>query len=287
MNKFLLFSLLFVMAFPAFTLEVIDDEGSRISLKEPAQRIVSLAPHITENLFTAGAGGQVVGAVAYSNFPPEAEKISSIGSYRAFNLEAILALKPDLVVAWRSGNGDAKIARLKSLGLTVFVEDPKRLEDIAGSIRRLGVLSGHGPLAEQAGSQFLHKLAQLRERYEGQRAVDVFYQVWDAPLQTLNGEHLISDVIRLCGGRNVFSDATTLAPQVNVEGVIAADPEVIIAGGMGEFSPEWLDDWKPWPAIRAVRNEHLYFINPNHLQRHTSRILLGAETMCQQLRLAR
>ena len=133
----------------------------------------------------------------------------------------------------------------------------------------------------------MQELGRLRESYSNDSPIGVFYQVWKDPLQTLNGSHLISDVIRLCSGRNVFSDAKTLAPHVSVEGVIAADPDVIVASGMGENRPEWLDDWRRWDVISAVRNGHLYFINPDHLERHSARILLGAEKMCQHLQLAR
>jgi len=268
-------------------LEVFDDEGQLVKLMAPAQRIISLAPHITENLYSSGAGAQVIGVVDYSNFPEEALSIKSIGSYRAFNFETILSLNPDLIIAWRSGNGDEKISRLKALGLTVYVEDPKKLEDVASSIKNFGVLSGHEAEAELAGEAYLQTLAYLRATYADQPPVSVFYQVWNDPMQTLNDKHLISDVIRLCGGRNVFGSAKSLAPHINVEGVIAANPEVIIASGMAESRPEWLDEWRRWPAIQAVRNKHLYFVDPNHLQRHTGRILQGAQTLCEQLQRVR
>lgn len=286
-TKFLVGILCLLSAYRVGALEVVDDEGQRVKLLAPAQRIISLAPHITENLYSSGAGAQVVGAVDYSNFPEEALSIKSVGSYRAFNLETILSLKPDLVIAWRSGNGDEKISRLKALGLTVYVEDPKKLEDVADSIKTFGVLSGHSVEAERAGSAYLQTLMQLRASYAEQLPVSVFYQVWNDPMQTLNDKHLISDVIRLCGGRNVFGNAKSLAPHINIESVIAANPEVIIASGMGESRPEWLDEWRRWPAIRAVRNKHLYFIDPNHLQRHTTRILRGAQTLCEQLQRVR
>ncbi len=279
-----------VLAFsslPLFAVTIVDDEGTELVFDQPALRVVSLAPHLTENLFSAGAGSQVVGVVSYSDFPEEAKAIASVGNYRAFSLEAILALDPDLIVAWKSGNGDAKIAQLKSLGLKVFVGEPREIEDIASSIARLGLATGHEQEARQAGEAFLATLAQLRREYSSEPEVGVFYQVWNAPLQTLNGEHLISDVIRMCGGRNVFSDALTLAPHVSVEGVVAADPEVIVVSGMGENRPEWLEDWRSWTDIRAVRNQQLYFINPNHLVRHSSRILLGAKKMCEYLKRAR
>ena len=266
---------------------VVDDEGGELVFDQPAQRIISLAPHITENLFSAGAGSQVVGVVSYSDFPKEAQSIASVGNYRMFSLESILALEPDLIVAWKSGNGEGKIAQLRALGLKVFVGDPKKIEDIASSIARLGLATGHEQEAKQASEDFLSKLQSLRVKYSSESEVGVFYQVWNAPLQTLNGEHLISDVIRMCGGRNVFSGALTLAPHVSVEGVVGANPDVIVVSGMGENRPEWLEDWRPWTGISAVRNEQLYFINPNHLVRHSSRILLGAQKMCEYLKRAR
>ncbi|GAA5316337.1 MAG: cobalamin-binding protein [Candidatus Pelagadaptatus aseana] len=266
---------------------VTDNVGREVVLAQPAQRIISLAPHVTENLFSAGAGEQVVGVVDYSNYPKAATQVPSVGSFVQLNLEAIVALNPDLVVAWHSGHGDMKLQSLLDLGLTVYVSDPRDLETVAVNIENFGTLSGHHNQALQAAQAFRLELSRLRQQYSQLAPVGVFYQVWNNPLQTLNGSHLISDVIRLCGGYNVFADAIAIAPKLAVESVLAANPQAIVASGMGEARPDWLDEWLQWPSLQAVQGNHLYFIPPDYVQRHTVRILLGADMLCRQLQQVR
>lgn len=288
-------ALCWTTALPAEPVVVEDDLGRRVELAEPARRIVSLAPHIAENLFSAGAGGQLVGVVDYSNFPAEAQKIPSVGGYSRFNLEAIVALKPDLIIAWRGGNGMDKIQQMMALGYTVYVSEPKTLEDIAASLERYGRLTGNEVAARAASRRFNQTLYELRQAYSGREPVSVFYQVWNKPLYTVTDKHLISDVMRLCGGRNVFANIKLVAPsvsvesapQISVESILAVDPQVIIASGMGEARPEWLDEWRQWPSLQAVKNQHLYFIPPELVQRHSVRILSGAKMMCEHLQRAR
>lgn len=267
--------------------QVTDDSGARVQLAAPARRIVSLAPHITEVLFAAGAGEKLVGAVSYSDYPDAARQIKRVGSYAQQDLEAIVALKPDLVVAWESGNPAASVAKLKAMGLPVYVNQPNRIEDIARDIERYGKLAGTEAVAAAEAARFRERLQRLSARYGNQPAVTVFYQIWKQPLMTINGKQIISDVLKVCGGRNVFANLPTLAPTVTLEGVIAADPEAIIASGMNDARPEWLDDWRRWKQMTAVRNDNLYFVPPELLQRHTPRILDGAEQLCAHLETAR
>lgn len=278
--------LLFLPA-SATALEVADDTGQHVHLDKPAQRIVSLAPHITELLFAAGAGDVVVGAVNYSDYPPEATRLANVGSAESLNLEAIAALQPDLVVAWKSGNSGLQLEQLGRLGLPVFYSEPRRLEDIASNLKRLGRLAASENSANAAATRFNKHYRQLEARYSRAEPVKVFYEIWHQPLMTVGGQHLISQVIKLCGGHNIFSNLTALAPTVNPEAVLAADPEVIIASGMAAQRPEWLDQWRAWPQLAAVKNRQLYFIPPDLIQRHTPRVLEGAERMCEQLEQAR
>lgn len=264
-----------------------DDFGNEVRLEEAAERIISLAPHITELVFAAGAGKQLVGAVSYSDYPEEAKKVSRIGTYKQVSYEAILALKPDLVLAWRSGNGEDVSERLRSLGLVVHESEPETLEDVAKTLRDYGVLSGHQQEAEARASEFLGRLSTLRQQYSRQTPVGVYYQIWNEPLLTLNDDHIISDVVRLCGGQNIFANAVSLVSKISVESVIREDPQVVIASGMGEARPEWLDEWRKWPSIKAVEAGQLYFVPPDLLQRHTLRIMDGAEQVCKYLDLAR
>jgi iron complex transport system substrate-binding protein len=266
---------------------VTDVSGAGIKLAAPARRIVSLAPHITELLFAAGAGGRVVGDVEYGDYPPAARALPKVGSFSRLDLEAIVALKPDLVMGWASSSPPAAISRLRAMGLTVYVSETHRIADIAGELERVGKMAGTEAVANSAAAAFRERHARLAARYSRQSPVTVFYQIWKQPLMTVNREQIISDAMRLCGGRNVFAQLPILAPTVTVEAVIAANPEVIVASGMGESRPEWLDDWRRWTTLTAVARDNLYFVPPDLLQRHTPRILDGAEKLCTHLETAR
>jgi iron complex transport system substrate-binding protein len=266
---------------------VTDYLGRTVTLEKPAQRIVALAPHIVENIYSAGAGHLLVGAVDYCDYPAEAKEIPRVGAISAYSLEAIVALKPDLVVMWNSGLGGKTLPKFLELGLTVYASDPKTLDDIPRSIRDYGILTGNRAHAEKTAAEFTARHLLLKEKHSHQKTLSVFYQVWNQPLQTLNDQHIISDLIRLCGGANVFGDAPTIAPLVGVETVLTRNPDVIIASGMGEERPEWLDDWRKYPSLKAVKNGDLYFVPPDIIQRHTVRMLEGAERVCDSLARAR
>jgi iron complex transport system substrate-binding protein len=284
-------TLLAAFNFASADVSVVDDTGATVRLVQPARRIVSLAPHMTETLFAAGAGERMVGAVEYSDYPEAAKKLARVGGYSRFDLEAVAALKPDLVVAWQSGNAAAHLEKLRALGFPLYISQPNRIEDVASEIERLGVLAGTSVAANAVAGQFRERLAGLQKRYAGRPAVRTFYQIWKQPLMTIGGKQIISDVVRLCGGENVFTALSTMAPTVTVEAVIAANPEAIIASGMGGVEansrPEWLDDWKRWTSITAVARDNLFFVQPELIQRHTPRLLDGAERLCQHLETTR
>ena len=266
---------------------VTDDTGATVRLAAPATRIVSLAPHITEALFAAGAGERIVGTVEYSDYPDAAKAIRRVGGYSKLDLEAVAALKPDLIIGWRSGNAGAHLEKLRSLGMPIYVTQPDRIEDIARSIEHYGRLAGSGAVADAVAQGFRARLAQLRARYRGRSPVRIFYQVWRSPLTTVSDKQIISDAIRLCGGKNVFGDLVGLAPNVSVEAVLASNPEAIVASGMGEERPEWLDDWRRWTQVTAVARGNLFFVPPSIIQRHTPRLLDGTERLCEHLETAR
>ena len=267
--------------------EVKDDSGATIRLAQPAQRIVTLAPHVVETVFAAGAGDKLAGTVEYSDFPAAAKKIRRVGGYSRLDLEAIAALKPDLIIAWQSGNAPAHVEKLRALGFPIYVSQPNRIEDIAAEIERIGILAGTRAQADPAAKRFRDRLAGLQQRYSQRPPVRTFYQIWKQPLMTVGGQQIISSVIRLCGGDNVFESLATMAPTVTVEAVIAANPEAIVASGMGESRPEWLDDWKRWASITAVARDNLFFVQPDLIQRHTPRLLDGAEQLCRHLETTR
>lgn len=264
-----------------------DDTGATLRLPAPARRIVSLAPHVTENLFAAGAGGQVVGTVDYSDYPEAAKKIARVGGYSRLDLEAVAALRPDLIIAWESGNAPGHVAKLRSLGIPVFISQPNRIEDVAELLEKFGQLAGTSAVANGAATRFRARLAEIRKQYSGQPRVPTFYQIWKQPLMSVGRQQIISDVISLCGGSNVFGQVEQMAPKVSEEAVLAANPEAIIASGMGDSRPEWLDDWKRWKQITAVARDNLFFVPPELIQRHTPRILEGAARLCEHLETAR
>lgn len=266
---------------------LVDATGGRVTLAAPAQRIISLAPHITELLYAAGAGGRVVGATDYSDYPAAARDLPRVGSYANIDLEAVLALRPDLIVAWRSGNSAAQLDRLRALGVAVYVSEPSRLGDIPTDIEHLGALAGSEYRARTAAQQFRQRHARLAGRYSKRPPVTVFYEIWNPPLMTINGEQIISDVLRLCGGVNIFADLPVLAPTVDMEAVLHMDPEAIFMGDMQDRSTDQDNHWQRWKSLRAVQAGNLFRIPPDLMHRHTPRILQGAEMLCADLEQAR
>lgn len=266
---------------------VTDSRGKEVSLASPARRIVSLSPHITEQLFAVGAGGQVVGAVEWSDYPAAARTIPRVGSSSLINIEVVLRLEPDLVVVWRSGNGEEVASRLEALGLTVYLQEPRSLDDIPRELVNLGRLTGHGEEAEAVGAGFQRRIEALRHTYSTRQKVRVFQQIWNRPMITLNGEHLVSDVIRLCGGVNIFADAPSLVVNTSLESILLKDPQVIVVSEADGVPPDWVEDWRQWPSISAVANDQLYVLDPDILHRHTPRIAEGAELMCEFIDRAR
>jgi len=268
-------------------IEVVDDNGDLLRLSSVANRIISLSPNTTEILFHIGAGNKIVGADEYSNYPPAANKIIRVNNHAAANYELIISLKPDLVIAWQSGNGEKIIARLRELGLPVFVVETQHMQEIPSLYRRLGELSGQPIIAKQQADIFAEKLQQLSQSFASREKVRTLYQIWNDPLMTLNGDHILTDIIELCGGVNVFADSAALVPYVNMESVLARDPQVIISGGANKDDLWNLGIWQKWSGLSAVKNRQIYSIPSDLLQRHSDRILQGAELVCQYLEQAR
>lgn len=284
-----LIALLLVVACRLASAEVsaVDDSGATLRLAQPAKRIVTLAPHLAEAVFAAGAGDRLVGVVEFSDFPEAVKKLPKVGGYSRLDLEAIAALKPDLIIGWASGNAPAHIDKLRALGFPVYISQPNQIGDVANEIERLAILAGTEKAAHATATRFRDRLAGLQKRYSSRPVVRTFYQIWKQPLMTIGGKQIISDVVRLCGGENVFAKLETMAPTVTVEAVIAANPEAIVASGMNDARPEWLDDWKRWASIEAVVRDNLFFVPPELIQRHTPRLLDGAERLCQHLETVR
>nr|WP_174525375.1 cobalamin-binding protein [Herbaspirillum chlorophenolicum] len=264
---------------------VKDDLGNEVTLAQPARRIVSLAPHVTELLYAAGAGDRLIGASNFSDFPAAAAKLPSVGSFAALDLERVLSLKPDLVVAWHSGNKPSQLARLREFGIPIYESQPADFGMIADSLEKLSRLAGSESIGNTAAKDFRARWQALQTQYRGRTEVSVFYQIWSQPPMTLNGRHMVSSVLKLCGGRNIFADLPQLAPTVSVEAVLAADPQVILTPGDAKDQP--LERWRQFPRLRAVRDGHLYAVNADWLNRAGPRVLDAAEQVCDLLDRAR
>ncbi len=276
--------LLLLLCLPRVTLANItvnDDAGNILRLTVPAKRVVSLAPHITELLFETDAGNKIVGTVRFSDYPESAKNIPLVGDSYNLDFETIIALQPDLIIVWKTGTGRSTVEKLHALGYTVFISEPDSLEIIATSVERFGKLTGNAETALTKSKQFQQDVVKLKSKYSTLGQVRVFYQFWNQPIFTVNENHIISTIIEMCGGKNVFAELSTLTPQLSVESVLNMDPDVIIASGEGNLKPEWLEEWRQWPTLTAVSNDQIYSIPPEIIQRHTTRILDGARMMCE------
>lgn len=265
----------------------VDSFGRRVSLPAPAARIASLAPHATEQVFAAGAGARIVAVSEYSDYPPEARRLPRVSNFAAVNLEMVIALQPDLVIAWRVDATAATLARLESLGFTVFYSEPRRLADIPDIIESIGRLTGTSSTAAPVAAAQRRDLARLEQTYRGRRPVPVFYQIAEAPLMTLGGKHFVSDAITLCGGRNVFADLSLMAPIVNVESVLAADPEAIVTARLDPADTAWQGFWRRFPGLRAVQAGNLFAVPVNEMHRHGPRAFGAAALLCERIDEAR
>jgi len=261
-------------------------EYTAVPTKQPVARVISLAPHLTELMYAIDAGDRLVAVSEYSDFPAAANKLPRIGNAGAIDLERIIALKPDLVLAWKSGTPASHLERIRKLGIPVALFDFHRVEQIADGIARLGQLTGKTAKAAAVREDFLKQLHALEKIYANRTRVSVFYQLWAQPIMTINGDHMISDMISICGGKNIFSDLASLVPVVEPESVIQRAPQVIV-GANKDAQPAWLDQWRRWPSIPAVQGNHLYVIESDLLVRQSTRVLGGLEKLCRDIDRAR
>jgi len=270
---------------------VTDDAGERVTLAAPARRVIALSPHAVELAYAAGGGAKLVGAVSYSDYPSEAKTLPHVGDNNALDLERIVALKPDLVIVWRHGNDERQLDRLRALGIALYHSEPHQLDGVATDLVALGTLFGTALQARAAAADYRGKIAALRARYAGRAPVSVFYQVWDDPLMTLNGTHIVSDVIALCGGRNVFAHLAPLVPTVSTEAVVAANPEAIVTTSQGATRADAplpsLALWRAWPRMTAVARGNLFAVDGDLINRPGPRLAQGADQLCRDLEIAR
>ena len=251
----------------------------------PHPRIVSLAPHLTELVFAAGGGDRLVGTVEYSDFPPPARAIPRVGDAWRVDMERLLALKPDVVLTWESGTPPDILSRLDALKVRRIDVATYRLADVPAALLTLGKLTGTEDVARAAAETFSTAIESLRSEYAHAPPVTVFIQLDDQPLFTVNAHHVISEIVELCGGRNVFADLPQLAPPVGVEAVIAADPQVILSTDDTIADPA--AQWRQWSRLTAVRHGTIYGIHADTVARSTPRLVQGTRETCEDLADAR
>lgn len=266
---------------------VVDDRGRDVCLEQPAQRIAALSPGATELIYAAGAGDNVVAVVSFSDYPEAAKSVTSVGSHTRIDLERLVSLQPDLVLAWGTGNPSEQIDTLKRLGMTIYYVEPHEFDDIARNVENMGRLAGTQQKANDNAEYFRAGIEALRQGYQSSSPVRVFYQIWEAPLMSMNGDHYISKAVSLCGGVNVFADSPRLIPRLSQEAVLLKNPEAIVAGGMGERNAHWLNAWRAFPELQATQRDNLFFVPPSLIQRPTPRLLDGVQILCEKLDIAR
>jgi len=266
---------------------VVDDLEVEVCLDQPAKRIATLSPGATELAFAAGAGDKVVAVVNYSDYPEAALKLPLVGNHTRIDLEALLALKPDLVITWRTGNPPAQMEMLRALGLPMFAIEPRTFEGVSKVIEQLSTLAGTEQEGFAEAERFRKGIAKIAEQYRDAEPVPVFYQVWQTPLMTINDDHLIGKVVQLCGGVNVFGDMPRLVPRISAEVVLEADPHAIITGSVEGIEDNQLDRWKSYTGMTAVAKNNLFFVPASPISRPTPRLLEASRDICERLDVAR
>jgi len=270
----------------------VDDAGRRIEFARPPLRVITLAPNLTEFVYAVGAGGTLVGTMDTSDYPEAARHVERIGNYQRLDVERILTLKPDVVLVWQHGNQGRELGQLEAAGIQLFYVEPRRVDDVAQTLLRIGALLGHEQEGQKRAADYRRAITELRVRYARAAPVTVFFQVWSQPLMTLNGQHLTSDLLALCGGRNVFAELPSLAPQISVESVVAADPQAFFtARGLEANDPGWRRDpqakdfamWRDFGKLQAVSHGWMFSVPGDLVTRQGPRSAEGARAFCSAL----
>jgi iron complex transport system substrate-binding protein len=268
---------------------VHDDLGGTVEVAAAPLRIVSLTPGATEMLFAAGAGGQLIATVQYSSEPPAARSVPRIGDVAAIDMERLVALHPDVVISWPAGGNPAQRAKITALGIPLYRQQVARLADLPASLRRLGVLAGTAAVAEPAAAALEARLRALSQTYSvhGHRPT-VLLQVWNRPIYTIGGQHLMSDALEICGARNVFADLPEAGPLVDTEAVIGRDPDIILAAAPPGEGAAWVADWQRFASLAAVREHRVVAFENQALSRLGPSVLDATEELCRTIaRLSR
>ncbi|WP_338366510.1 cobalamin-binding protein [uncultured Pseudoalteromonas sp.] len=250
-------------------------------------RVVALAPHIVENLFAIGAGSNIVGTVDYADYPIEAKSIERIGGYHGISLEKLLALKPDLVIAWKSGNQSEDLEQIKRLGIEVHLSNPTTINALAKELTKLGQLTGYVEQSQQVAEAFTNKLTAIKRRYQNKQQLSGFYQLWAEPMMTVNNNTWINQLIEICQVSNVFAHNPTDYPQISIENVVIKKPQIIIIPDEHAEQPQAKINWQKWPEVPAVKHNQFIRVDADLLHRFTPRMLDGLADMCDKIDASR
>lgn len=270
---------LFTIKKNALSFIIIISAMFHFSVQATAQRIISLAPHTTELIYALGMGEHLVGVSDYSNYPPQAEQLPSVANYNGLDFEAIMQLKPDLIVAWQGGNKPQDIARLSSLGFSVYSSAPQSPDDISKDIVKLGETLGRSEQALILANQFQAELDQLKQRYLTQAKIRVFYYMWTAPLMTIGADAWATKLLDICGATQIFNDSMVAYPEVSKEQVISRQPTLLIAA----MKIKELDAQQFWQPTHSLLKAPVVVVNPDELHRFTPRLINGLTSMCKQI----
>lgn len=257
------------------------------ALADRPLRIVALAPHIVENLYAIGAGDLIVGTLDYADYPQEATKIERIGGYNGISIEKLLMLKPDMVIAWKNGNQAEDLAKIKRLGIELYLSDPRFIEGVASEILKLGQITGHIEQSKKVAETFTAKLNAIKVTQKDKTTLTGFYQLWPEPMMTVSKNTWINQLIETCQVTNVFANSDTDYPQISIENVIVTKPQVIIIPDEKTKRVMPTVNWQQWPEIPAVKYEQFISVNADLLHRFTPRMLDGLAQMCDKVDISR
>jgi iron complex transport system substrate-binding protein len=259
-------------------LTIRDDAGRPLLLREPAERIVTLSPSLTEIAFAAGLGDLVVGVDSLSDYPPEAKKVAQVATGDRFTVEQLANLKPDLVLAWREGMRMEDVDRVTEFGAVVYLAQARSLEDIPRLLDVLGRMTGR--LTGAAIDRFEQRLAEVKRANADKPRISAFLEIWNRPLTTISGQHVLSEALEICHAENVFRTLPGSAPKVTFDQVARKDPDVIVGAGSASNAEEFEANWRLRPMLSAVRAGRLVYIESDIIQRPSPRTPDGIEQLC-------
>lgn len=276
-----------VVAATAGAFSITDDTGQPVALTRPAARIVALAPGATALLFAAGAGDRIVATIEYADEPDAARRLPRIGDVQAIDMERLVALRPDVVVVTEEITSPLVIERVRGLHLPVYATRYSRLDDIAPSVARLGRLADTADVAEAAAARLAGTLAALRRQYAARAPLEVLYQVWNRPIYSIGGPHIVTDALATCGAHNAFADQRVAAPALGIEAVIARNPDVIVVSAPRAVATAWVEEWRKFPRLAATANDRLYVFDDPRLDRMGPAAIEATANLCRILDAAR